>query len=144
MSPDASTGEGPTSSEILSHKIELLLDVVRQSDGSMFGYQDVKEGLEEQGVSLSRTRWHYLKNGGSPTRQPDEILEALASFFGVPADYLLHDEGEAPDRIQKELELLKSMRRARVSEFATRTLAGVDDETLQVIRELIDEAGEEE
>lgn len=127
------------SAQVLSHKIDLLLDVIRAEDGAHYDYRSISSAMKDQGVNLSRTRWHHLKAGTSTTAPPKELLRALAVFFEVPEEYLLHDDGQLPDRVQKELELLRTMRKNRVREFATRSLAEVDDETLQAITQLLDE-----
>ncbi|TYC96615.1 hypothetical protein FQ377_13835 [Arthrobacter echini] len=64
----------------------------------------------------------------------------MADFFQVDTDYLLKADGDVPERIQHELELLAAMRRAKVKEFATRTLAEVDNETLDAIAALLDDS----
>lgn len=131
---------GLADSQVLSRKIDLLLDVVRRDDGQGFEYKDLESSLAQKGIKLSRTRWQNIKSGDSPSAQPKDVLVAIAEFFGVNASYLLETEGELPERIKSELELLRSMRRARVKDFATRTLADIDTETLKAITELIDES----
>lgn len=125
--------------QVLSQKINLLLDVIRDQSGRTFDFKTIQESADRQGVHLSRTRWHHIKAGDSTVEQPHDVLVALAQFFGVPPDYLTEEDGELPQQVQDELELLRSMRRARVKDFATRSLAGIDRETLQAITTLLDE-----
>jgi hypothetical protein len=127
-------------SQALSRKIGLLLDVMTTAEGKRYEFQDIQEALEQNGVKLSRTRWHHIKVGDATVPQPREIVEALADFFNVNREYLLEEDGPVPERIQHELELLAAMRRAKVKEFATRTLAEVDNETLAAIAELLDDS----
>lgn len=127
-------------SQILARKIDLLLDVVVTTEGKPYEFQDIQSALAEKGVKLSRTRWHHLKSGDATVRQPTEVVTALAEFFEINPDYLLKSDGEVPERIQHELELLAAMRRAKVKEFATRTLAEVDNETLDAIAALLDDS----
>lgn len=130
-------------SQVIGRKVDLLLDVVRRSDdGQVFEYKDVEASLAAKGIRLSRTRWQRIKSGESPSQQPREVLVAVAEFFGVDPSYLLETDAELPDRVKSELELLRSMRRARVRDFAMRTLAEVDEETLKAITELIDESSD--
>lgn len=126
--------------QVLSRKIELLLDVMSTSEGRRCEFQDIHDALEHKGVRLSRTRWHHIKVGDTTTPQPRELLEALADFFNVNPEYLLKEDGPIPERIQHELELLAAMRRAKVKEFATRSLAEVDNETLEAIAALLDDS----
>ncbi|WAP52448.1 hypothetical protein OL239_04070 [Arthrobacter sp. ATA002] len=127
-------------SQILARKIDLLLDVMVSADGKPYEFQDIQTALAEKGVKLSRTRWHHIKTGDATVRQPPEVIGALAEFFQVNPEYLLDADGAVPERIQHELELLAAMRRARVKEFATRTLADVDNETLDAIAALLDDS----
>lgn len=127
-------------SQILARKIDLLLDVVVTTEGKPYEFHDIQSALAEKGVKLSRTRWHHMKVGDATVRQPTEVVTALAEFFEINPDYLLKSDGEIPERIQHELELLAAMRRAKVKEFATRTLADVDNETLDAIAALLDDS----
>lgn len=138
---DESTAErNLRESQILSRKIDLLLDVVVTSEGKQYEFNDIAVALAERGVKLSRTRWHHLKVGDSTVKHPTDLITALADFFQVDPDYLLKSDGDIPERIQHELELLAAMRRAKVKEFATRTLAEVDNETLDAIAALLDDS----
>ncbi|MET4058766.1 hypothetical protein ABIB35_000291 [Arthrobacter sp. UYP6] len=127
-------------SQILARKIDLLLDVVLTTEGKPYEFQDIQSALAENGIKLSRTRWHHMKAGDATVRQPTEVVIGLAEFFGINPDYLLTADGEIPDRIKSELELLAAMRRAKVREFATRTLSEVDSETLDAIAALLDDS----
>ncbi|MCC9195654.1 helix-turn-helix domain-containing protein [Arthrobacter sp. zg-Y820] len=140
MAAESAAQRNLKESQILARKIDLLLDVVVTTEGKPYEFQDIQSALAEKGVKLSRTRWHHMKTGDATVRQPPEVVIALAEFFQVNPDYLLNSDGEVPERIQHELELLASMRRAKVKEFATRTLADVDNETLDAIAALLDDS----
>ena len=170
MAAESAVQRNLRESQILARKIDLLLDVVQTSEGKPFEFQDIQTALAEKGIKLSRTRWHHMKSGDATVRQPTEVVTGLAEFFQVNPSYLLDalaalkssagwiahwlnrqsrkDElwdlldadGEVPERIQSELELLAAMRRAKVREFATRTLSEVDNETLDAIAALLDDS----
>ena len=140
MAAESAAQRNLRDSQILARKIDLLLDVMVTADGRPYEFQDIHTALAEKGVKLSRTRWHHIKAGDATVRQPPEVLTALAEFFQVNPDYLLNSDGGVPERIQHELELLAAMRRAKVKEFATRTLADVDNETLDAIAALLDDS----
>ena len=141
MAAESTAQRNLRESQILARKIDLLLDVMVSADGKPYEFQDIQTALAEKGVKLSRTRWHHIKTGDTTVRQPAEVISALADFFQVNPDYLLDSNGVVPERIQHELELLAAMRRAKVKEFATRTLADVDNETLDAIAALLDDSG---
>lgn len=140
MATESEAARNLRASQVLSRKVGLLLDAVVTSEGKRYEFQDIQEALERKGVKLSRTRWHHIKVGDSTVSQPRELIEALANFFAVNPEYLLTEDGPIPDRIQHELELLTAMRRAKVKEFATRTLAEVDNDTLAAIAALLDDS----
>ena len=140
MAADSAAQRNLRESQILARKIDLLMDVVVTTEGRPYEFHDIQSALAEKGVKLSRTRWHHMKTGDATVRQPVDVISALAEFFQVNPDYLLNTDGEVPERIQQELELLAAMRRAKVKEFATRTLADVDNETLDAIAALLDDS----
>ncbi|MCC3272226.1 helix-turn-helix domain-containing protein [Arthrobacter zhangbolii] len=140
MTAESAAQRNLKESQILARKIDLLLDVMVTAEGRPYEFQDIQSALAEQGVKLSRTRWHHIKTGDTTVRQPREVIAALAEFFDVNPAYLLHADGPVPERIQHELELLAAMRRAKVKEFATRTLAEVDNKTLDAIAALLDDS----
>jgi hypothetical protein len=69
----------------------------------------------------------------------NELLQNLAIFFGVDRRYLLDDSTEIPELVEAQLSVLKSMREARVRNFATRQLQDLSPETLARLRDVIDE-----
>lgn len=140
MAAESAAQRNLREAQILARKIDLLLDVVQTSEGKPFEFQDIQSALADKGIKLSRTRWHHIKTGDATVRQPSEVVIGLAEFFNINPDYLLDADGEVPERIQSELELLAAMRRAKVREFATRTLSEVDTETLDAIAALLDDS----
>ncbi|WP_229780431.1 hypothetical protein [Arthrobacter sp. BL-252-APC-1A] len=126
--------------EILARKINLLLDTIRSESGQPFEYNAIRDAAQEQsGYYISRTRWSLLKSGKEQV-VPDEALRAIAEVFDVNPEYLLQEDGPLPERIEAELELLRSMRRAEVRNFAARALGQVDPEALRKIAQILDES----
>ncbi|WP_242702110.1 hypothetical protein [Arthrobacter cavernae] len=124
--------------ETLARKINLLLDVIVSDTGKPFDYTAIRDGAQKAGYYLSRTRWSLLKSGKEQV-VPDEALRAIASVFDVDAEYLLQEGGKLPERVEAELELIRSMRRAEVRNFAARALGPVDPEALRAIAKILDE-----
>lgn len=124
----------------LARKLNLLLDIVVADRGTPFTYREVSEALTKRGVSLSRARWFYMKDGTGRMVSDPELLTALSELFEVDPSYLLGSEGaEVPERIDAQLEFVKSLRAARVKTFAARTLGDVSPETLRAITEYLNE-----
>lgn len=136
LSPERTAGI--RRAETLARKISLLLDVIMSDSGKPFDYPAIRDGARKAGYYLSRTRWSLLKAGKEQV-VPDEALRAIASVFDVDPEYLLQDDGKLPERVEAELELLRSMRRAEVRNFAARALGPVDPEALKAITRILDE-----
>ncbi|MET3172953.1 UNVERIFIED_ORG: transcriptional regulator with XRE-family HTH domain [Arthrobacter sp. UYCu721] len=130
---------GTRRAETLARKINLLLDVIMTESGTPFDYPSIRDGAQEKaGYYISRTRWSLLKNGTDQV-VPDEALRAIATVFDVDPEYLLQEDGKLPERVEAELELLRSLRRAEVRNFAARALGPVDPEALRAIAKILDE-----
>jgi len=130
--------------ETLARKVNLLLDVVVAEGGEPYEFSDIQAGVRENGYELSRTRWWRIRSGESPDAVPREALVALAKFFEVDPAYLTDETGELPERIERELQLLKRMRRNRLKNIAARTLGDIDIKTLEAINALLDDVDGDE
>jgi hypothetical protein len=132
------SGSNRTPQAELARKLNLLLDMVVAERGTTFTYREVSETLAKRGVNLSRARWFYMKDGTGRMVSDPELLAALSELFEVDPSYLLGSEGaEIPERIDAQLEFVKSLRAARVKTFAARTLGDVSPETLRAITEYL-------
>lgn len=125
--------------EILARKINLLLDVVVAEGGEPYEFADIQAGVRQNGYELSRTRWWRIRTGESPEAVPKEALVAMAKFFEVDPAYLTEEAGDLPERIERELQLLKKMRRNKLKNIAARTLGDIDTKTLEAINALLDD-----
>lgn len=132
-------GEGsPTPQAELARRLNLLLDVAVAERGRPVTFREVQEELASRGVKLSRARWFYMKDGTGRLVSDPELLRALCEIFKVDPSYLLPEsDGELPERIDSQLEFVKSLRAARVKSFAARTLGDVSPETLRRISEYL-------
>lgn len=131
--------DGIRRAETLARKVGLLLDVIMSPTGKPYDYPAVRDAAQAQGYFLSRTRWSLLK-AGKEQYVPDEALVAIARVFDVDPEYFLQENGKLPEQVEVELELLRSLRRAEVRNFAARALGPVDPDTLQAIAKILDEA----
>jgi hypothetical protein len=122
-----------TDKEVLASKLALLVDIIHAKDEESYTYEDIRKGLAEQGVALSRTRWHRLLSGSDESRWDPELLKALAYFFDVDDQYLLQRSGPIPERVEAELELIRALRIAEVERFAARALGEVDIDAVRAL-----------
>jgi transcriptional regulator with XRE-family HTH domain len=128
----------PTPQAELARRLNLLLDVAVAERGKPVTFREVQEQLASRGVKLSRARWFYMKDGTGRLVSDPELLTALCEIFRVDPSYLLPDsDGGLPERIDSQLEFVKSLRAARVKSFAARTLGDVSPETLRRISEYL-------
>ncbi|WP_378733546.1 hypothetical protein [Nocardia brasiliensis] len=138
MTNDAPTGATLT----LSHKINRLFAVVHPRSAPERSNATV---AEQAGDFLRRTipvsylerlrRGEFDSGTASSTVEVD-VLAAIAQSFGVAADYLT-TTGPAAEAIDRELELLATMRDANVSSIALRG-SNVDQSILARIIESTD------
>ncbi|WP_247046246.1 hypothetical protein [Arthrobacter rhizosphaerae] len=128
-----------TPQERLARKLNLLLDLFEAKGSEPLTYPQISHHMEQRGTPLSRSRWAYMRSGDSSLATDEALLRNLAEFFGVDSDYLLDDSGDVPGLVEAQLELLRSLREARVRNFAARQLQGISPETLLRLRKVIDE-----
>jgi hypothetical protein len=122
----------------LARRLNLLLDVVVAERGQPVTFREVQQKLAEKGIKLSRARWFYMKDGTGRLVSDPALLGALCDVFNVDPDYLMgSDASDLPERIDSQLEFVKSLRAARVKTFAARTLGDVSPETLRAITEYL-------
>ncbi|MFJ5695917.1 hypothetical protein ACIP9X_18965 [Arthrobacter sp. NPDC093125] len=122
----------------LARRLNLLLDVVVAERGQPVTFREVQEKLADKGIKLSRARWFYMKDGTGRLVSDPALLGALCEIFNVDPAYLLgSDDADLPQRIDSQLEFVKSLRAARVKTFAARTLGDVSPETLRAITEYL-------
>ncbi|MFF1880569.1 hypothetical protein ACFVVC_03755 [Pseudarthrobacter sp. NPDC058196] len=122
----------------LARRLNLLLDVVVAERGQPITFREVQEKLADKGIKLSRARWFYMKDGTGRLVSDPALLSALCGIFDVDPAYLLDaDSADLPQRIDSQLEFVKSLRAARVKTFAARTLGDVSPDTLRAITEYL-------
>lgn len=120
------TDHGSNRTELtLSHKINRLFSVVHPRNAPERSTESVAEQIGEfLGRTVPPGYLERLRDGEFDDRNAGatadvEILAAVARSFGVAADYLL-TRGPAADAIDRELELLATMRDANVASVALR------------------------
>ena len=128
----------PSAQQILSRRLNLLLDVAAEERGAPLTFLALKKELADRGVGLSRARWSYMKDGTGRLVSDPRLLTAISEVFGVDPAYLLGDQGTGlPEVIDSKLEFLKALRAAKVKSFAARALGEVSPETLRAITEYL-------
>lgn len=121
----------------LARRLNLLLDVVVAERGHPVTFKEVQTELAARGIKLSRARWFYMKEGSGRLVTDPVLLTGLCDIFNVDPSYLVGSDAALPERIDSQLEFVKSLRAARVKSFAARTLGDVSPETLRAISEFL-------
>ncbi len=121
----------------LARKLNLLLDVVVAEGNTPYTFRQIEAGLKESGLTLSRARWAYMITGDGPLVTDRALLTGIAEFFRIPAEYMLGSTGDLPERVDAQLAFVKSLRVARVVNFAARMLGDVSPDTLRSITDLL-------
>jgi transcriptional regulator with XRE-family HTH domain len=122
----------------ISGKLDRLFRALGRPEPS---YMTVSEAIRAgQGVAISHTYIWQLRTGrrDNPTVQH---LTALARYFGVPVAYFINDE--VTRRVDGQMELLRSLRDAGVTEIALRA-ADVSPDGRKAITEAIQKVWESE
>ena len=139
MIRDLTEVESKAAAEDLAKRLRLLLDVAIAETDFEPTFSQIAAFLEARGANLSRSRWTYMVNGHRYV-QDQAIFEGLAEFFDVDAAFLVGAEGaETPARVSAQLDLVRSMRAARVKSYAARTLGDISPNALQAISKFLDE-----
>jgi len=125
----------------LADKIDLLFRTVRRPDGTEYSYEAIAEELRKaDGPTVSAAYLWQLRKGNrdNPTKAH---LEALASFFGVPASYFFEDESS--EKITEQLETLAKLSELGVQQLAFRS-ADLSPQAQQEILKAIENARTQE
>lgn len=119
----------------LAEKLDRLFKTTHPPDRGEYSYEEVATTLRAAGgPAISGTYVWQLRTGkrDNPTKRH---LEALATFFSVPASYFF-DEAES-EQIAAELDLLAAMRDAGVARVALRA-RGLSHSSLSTIHSMIE------
>lgn len=137
-SDQEASGDSLSPQAKLARRLNLLLDVVVAERGQAVTFREVQQKLQTKGIKLSRARWFYMKDGTGRLVSDPALLGALCDIFNVDPGYLQGGETtDLPQRIDSQLEFVRSLRAARVKTFAARTLGDVSPETLRAITEYL-------
>ena len=123
----------------LANRLRLLMDVAEVESGAEPTYSQIADFLKERGVNLSRSRWTYMINGHRYVQDP-AVFEGLAAYFDVDTDFLMGADGAiTPEKVTAQLDLVRSMRAAKVKSYAARTLGDISPKALHAITKFLDE-----
>ena len=123
----------------LANRLRLLMDVAEAESGAEPTYSQIADFLKDRDVNLSRSRWTYMVNGHRYVQDP-AVFEGLAAYFDVDTDFLLGADGATtPEKVTAQLDLVRSMREAKVTTYAASTLGDISPKALHAITKFLDE-----
>jgi len=125
--------------DALAKRLRLLIDAETASRGTEPTFTEISDFLAKRGIAISRGRWSYMINGHRYVNDP-ELLAGLAEYFQVDVAFLNGEDGAGlPEQVAAQLDLVRSMRAAKVKSFAARTLGDISPEALRAITRFLDE-----
>ena len=131
--------ESTTAAADLAKRLRLLLDVAIAETGAEPTYSQIAAFLRARGTNLSRSRWTYMVNGHRYVQDP-AVFAGLAAFFDVDTDFLIGaNDAVVPEKVSAQLDLVRSMRAAKVKSYAARTLGDISPKALHAITKFLDE-----
>ncbi|MGQ7350647.1 helix-turn-helix domain-containing protein [Quadrisphaera oryzae] len=122
------------SSRSLADKVDHLFRTVRSSRGE-YTYEQVASEIRDAGGPTISAAYVWMLRNGKRDNPTMKHLEALASFFGVPAAYFFDDE--VSRAVNEQLSLVAAMRDAGVRKIAMRA-SGLSSESLGTIVDMIE------
>ncbi len=124
----------------LADKLNHLFDAVRGPGNRPYSNHQVAAAINQRsaaqgGPTIDHSYIAKLRSGGR-AKPSFEIIEALATFFGVKVDYF--SDEEAARRIDAQLALVAALRDSGVQDIALRA-SGLSAEGLSTITAIIDQ-----
>lgn len=128
VAPNGGTGR------TLAEKVDHLFTTVRSSRGE-YTYEQVASEIRDAGGPTISAAYVWMLRNGKRDNPTMKHLEALASFFGVPAAYFFDDE--VSKAVNEQLAVVAAMRDAGVRKIAMRA-SGLSSESLGTIVDMIE------
>ncbi|MCM2579723.1 XRE family transcriptional regulator [Streptomyces meridianus] len=112
--------EGPISPRArkLSDRLNRLFDAVHPPDRGPYSNSEVAELMAARGLETVTSTYLWMLRTGRRDNPTMRHLEALATFFGVPAAYWFDDE--VAEKTAQELKLLELLRDSKIKNVLLR------------------------
>ncbi|PIB12281.1 secondary metabolite protein [Streptomyces sp. HG99] len=129
--------EGPMSprAKKLSDRLNRLFEAVHPPDRGPYTNGEVAELMAERGLETVSDTYLWMLRTGRRDNPTMRHLEALASFFGVPAAYWFDDE--VAEKTAQELKLLELLRDSKIKNVLLR-LSDVSADGKDAVLGLVD------
>ena len=134
MADTADRSSAPAQPRTLAEKVDHLFQTVRPAKGE-YSYEAVASAVRDAGGPTISAAYVWMLRKGQRDNPTMKHLEALASFFGVPAAYFFDDAVAA--RVDEQLSLVAALRDGTVRKMALRA-SGLSSESLSTIADMIE------
>lgn len=126
--------------ETQAYRIQALIDLSKDPVEGPLTFKKVEEALADKGIPLSRSTWHKLTS--PKDKVPNfKILTGLATYFGVPNEYLTDETAEDPEQVVAQMQLLHTMKVESVLDFAARKIGVLNPADYDVLRNVLSSHG---
>ncbi|GAX56718.1 MULTISPECIES: XRE family transcriptional regulator [Streptomyces] len=119
----------------LSERLNRLFDVVHPPDRGPYSNAEVAELMAARGLETVTSTYLWMLRTGRRDNPTMRHLEALATFFGVPAAYWFDDE--VAEKTAQELKLLELLRDSKIKNVLLR-LSDVSADGKDAVLGLVD------
>ena len=139
MPGEAADGAGSTLAlHTLADKVNWLIDRAHPAGRGPYTNNEVADLIEKTtGEQISYTQIWKLRNGQAQNPQM-RLIEAMARTFGVPAAFFFPEfDDKQAGLLQDQVELLATIRDARVDTEQLRAILGLSPEARRAITDLI-------
>ncbi|MFF4031617.1 XRE family transcriptional regulator [Streptomyces sviceus] len=119
----------------LSDRLNRLFEVVHPPGRGPYSNSEVAELMAERGLETVTSTYLWMLRTGRRDNPTKRHLEALASFFGVPAAYWFDDE--VAEKTAEELKLLELLRDSKIKNVLLR-LSDVSADGKEAVLGLVD------
>lgn len=127
---------GRSPGKTFAERLDFLIRTVRPAGQGEYTYEELAAEIAGRGGPTISGSYIWQLRTGKKDNPTKKHIEALASFFGVPAAYFF-DAKEA-ERIDAELKLLAAMRDSGVRSIALRS-SGLSRASLEAISIMIEQ-----
>lgn len=134
MADPTDASSPPGAPRTLAEKVDHLFRTVRPAKGE-YSYEAVASAIRDAGGPTISAAYVWMLRKGQRDNPTMKHLEALASFFGVPAAYFFDDAVAA--QVDEQLSLVAALRDSAVRKMALRA-SGLSSESLGTIADMIE------
>ncbi|MFI9755784.1 XRE family transcriptional regulator [Streptomyces collinus] len=126
---------GPRRRPELKDRLNRLFDVVHPPDRGPYSNSEVAKLMAERGLETVTSTYLWMLRTGRRDNPTMRHLEALASFFGVPAAYWFDDD--VAEKTAQDLQLFALLRDSKVKNVLLR-LSDVSADGKDAVLGLVD------